>query len=97
MKINKLWRQFIYLAVFAFLLASCNFWPVSETVEVPQTYARSTLGRKDALALWHLAEKHEISEEELRGRVQSMQKFDASVEKRNVSNITGVHNFSITV
>jgi hypothetical protein len=95
----KFWRQFCCMALFAvsIFFVSCNFGPPPETVEVLQTNARSALDRKDVLALWHLAERHETSEKESRERVQEMLQYDAGAEKRNASNITGVHSFSVTM
>ena len=96
------------LAVFTFsiLLASCNFGVTPETKDIQQVHgvhARSTLDRKDVLALWHLAESHITHEDELRVQVQEMLQFDAAETSRgdgspvSASVITGVHQFSITV
>jgi len=103
---NKLRPAMLFgLAVFTLnvLLASCNFGLTPETGEFPQILAQSDLNRKDVLALWHLAEKHETSEGELSAQVQAMLQFDSDATARSASSsvsaisITGVHEFSITM
>ena len=86
------------LAVFtALLFVSCDFWTIPETREVGQHLAHSALSREDVLALWHLAEKHETPEEELRDKIQMMLRQNVGIAARSTSSITGVRRFSITV
>jgi len=104
MTCNQL-RQAIVCSLAAFtlsvLLAACNLGVTPETREIPQT--QTDLSRKDVLALWHLAEKHATSKEELSAQVQAMLQFDTDTAARkaddlaSASIITGVRQYSVAI